>query len=52
MLNGDGSENGNKINRSNQQKKTNYLHVQHTLWYISLPLFFYKYNADNAVLHD
>ena len=28
MLNGEGNENGIKINRSNQQKKTN-LHVQH-----------------------
>ena len=30
MLNGDGNENGIKINRSNQQKKTN-LHVQHNV---------------------
>ena len=32
MLNGDGNENGIKINRSNQQKKTN-LHVQHTVFF-------------------
>ena len=40
MLNGDANENGNKINGYNKQKKTNYLHVQHTFLYISLPLFF------------
>ena len=34
MLNGDGNDNGNKINRSNKQKKTNYFHVQHTFLYI------------------
>ena len=46
MLNGEGNENGMKINRSNQQK--NKLHVQHTFFLISqkkntfclsLPLF-------------
>ena len=36
MLNGEGNENGIKINRSNQQK--NKLHVQHTFC-LSLPLF-------------
>ena len=40
MLNGDANENGNKINGYNKQKKPNYLHVQHTFLYISLPLFF------------
>ena len=34
MLNGDANENGNKINGYNKQKKTNYLHVQHTFLYI------------------
>ena len=42
MINGDGNENGNKINRSNKQnkskKKTN-LQVPHTFLYISLSLF-------------
>ena len=33
MLKGDGSENGIKIKRSNQQKKK--LHVQHTFFLIS-----------------
>ena len=32
MLNGDGDENGIKVNRSNQRKKTN-LHVQHTVFF-------------------
>ena len=38
MLNGDGNENGIKINRPNKQKKTN-LHLKHTFLYIFLPLF-------------
>ena len=39
MLNGDGSENSIKINRSNKQKKRANLHLKHTFLYISLPLF-------------
>ena len=40
MLNGEGNENGIKINRSNKQKTK--LHVQHTFFsnFFSLPLFF------------
>ena len=51
MLNGEGNENGIKINRSNQQRnklhvqhtfflisKNTNLHMQHTFW-LSLPLF-------------
>ena len=47
MVNGDGYENGNKINRSNLQKKKKNrqrkekknLQVPYTFLYISLPLF-------------
>ena len=41
MLNGEGSVNGIKINRSKYQKNNNKgnLHVQHALLCIPLPLF-------------
>ena len=39
MLNGDGNENGIKINRPNRQKKKKKLHLKHTFLYFSLPLF-------------
>ena len=39
MLNGEGSEDGNKINKSNYQKKVRNSHVQHTFLYIYLRLF-------------
>ena len=62
MLNGDGNENGIKINRSNYQKKTNCtcstlffliskktnLHVQHSL----LSFFVVVLHDYNAVLYD
>ena len=47
MLNGDGNENGIKINRSNYQKKTN-LHVQHAF----LSFFAVVLHDYNAVLYD
>ena len=42
MLNGEGNENGIKINRSNINKQKTKLHVQHTFFsnFFSLPLFF------------
>ena len=36
MLNGEGNEGGNKINKSNYPKKVTNLHVQHTFLYIYL----------------
>ena len=39
MLNGEGNEGGNKINKSNYPKKVTNLHVQHTFLYIYLRLF-------------
>ena len=39
MLNADGNENRIKINRSNQPKKKQHLHVQHTFFEHFLPLF-------------
>ena len=47
MLNGDGTENGIKINRSNWQK-TKFLHVQDTF----LSFFAVVLHDCNAVLYD
>ena len=47
MLNGDGTENGIKINRSNWQK-TKFLHVQDTF----LSFFAVVLHDYNAVLYD
>ena len=48
MLNGDGTENGNKINRSNQQKNKLFARAAHFFVHF-IAVVFYKYNA---VLHD
>ena len=48
MLNGDGNENGNKSNRSNQQKNKLFARVAHSFVHF-FAVVFYKCNA---VLHD
>ena len=48
MLNGDGNENGNKINRSNKQKNKLFAHAAHFFVHF-ITVVFYKCNA---VLHE
>ena len=48
MLNGDGNENGIKINRFNYQKKETNLHVHHAF----LSFFAVVLHDYNAVLYD